>query len=268
MLWRLTEGCSSGRLPDLSNFGCLPGKAGGTPHDASDPGRDVNPVWSADGQELIFGRLGKTNDVDIFRTGLRSGATAAPLVESPGDDYPEEWTRDGEFLLFVRFSQVESSLWALPVAGEGPLELVVKAEGFHAREPQLSPDGRWLAYVSNESGEWEVYVEPFRRPGETVRVSVDGGTQPRWRADGRELFYRRMTGPLMAVEIREDAESLEVGLPTELFAAGLLGSSGGDHYAVSADGQRFLVKVPIDDDSKFQMHVVLNWESLLDQSGE
>ena len=73
-----------------------------------------------------------------------------------------------------------------------------------------------------------------------------------------------MTGPLMAVEIREEAERLEVGLLTELFAAGDLGSDAGDHYAVSADGQRFLVKVPIDDYSKFQMHVVLNWESLLE----
>jgi len=234
----------------------------------SDPASDVNPVWSADGQELIFGRFGKTNDLDIFRTGLHTGATAAPLVESPGHDYPEEWTRDGEFLLFVRIYQGETSLWALPLADESPPELVVKTEGFRAREPQLSPDGRWLAYVSNESGEWEVYVEPFRRPGERVRVSIDSGTQPRWRADGRELFYRKMTGPLMAVEIREEAERLEVGLPTELFAAGLLGSDAGDHYAVSADGQRFLVKVPIGDDSKFQMHVVLNWESLLDQSGE
>ena len=83
----------------------------------SDPAREVNPVWSPDGQELIFGRYGKT--WDIFRIGLRTGATAAPLLESPGYDWPEEWTRDGETLLFVRFSSGGDSLWALPLAAGG-----------------------------------------------------------------------------------------------------------------------------------------------------
>jgi tricorn protease-like protein len=231
----------------------------------SDPALEVDPLLSPDGQDLIFGRVGKTGHMDIFRTGLHRGATAAPLLESSEHDWPGEWTRDGETLLFTRLSREEGSLWALPLADDGPPELVAKTEGFRTRVPRLSPNGRWLAYISDESGGWEVYVEPFRRPGERIRISVDGGGQPMWRGDGKELFYRDLRGPLMAVEIREEAERLEVGLPRELFAVGEFGSVGGKHYAVSADGQRFLVKMPVESDRKLHMHIVLNWESLLKQ---
>jgi Tol biopolymer transport system component len=152
----------------------------------TDPANEENPVWSPDGQELAF-QKGATDGPDLFRKGLRTGASAAPLLESPGGDHPEDWSRDGETLLYIT---EENSLWALPLAGDGSPELVLKT-GFRLAEPRLSPDGRWLAYISDESGRWEVYVEPFRRPGERVRVSVDGGGQPKWRGDGKELFYRR-----------------------------------------------------------------------------
>jgi hypothetical protein len=140
---------------------------------------------------------------------------------------------------------------------------VLEAPAFLA-EPRLSPDGRWLAYISNESGQFEVYVEPFRRPGERVRVSVDGGGQPKWRADGRELFYRSLRGPMMAVAVRESAEGLEVALPTELFEAGDPLAPVSDSYAVSADGQRFLVRMRVGDAADQRIHLVTNWTSMLE----
>jgi len=232
----------------------------------SDPAAETDPIWSSDGQELFFAKRGKSGRIDIFRMGLHRGASAAPLLESSErDEWAEDTTRDGETLLFdSRSSEGKVSLWTLTLGGENTREIEARTEGFDLRAPRLSPDGRWLAYTSNESGQYEVYVEPFRRSGERVRVSVDGGGQPRWRGDGRELFYRHPRGPLMAVEVREEPEGLEVGLPSELFAVGEYGSVSGKHYAVSADGQRFLVKVALEDESRLQLHIILNRESLLE----
>ena len=233
----------------------------------NDPADENNPVWSPDGQDLAFTKITSPQRADLFRTGLHRGAPVTPLLESPGRDWAEDWSSDGETLFFVRAETrpaTETSVWTLPLAGGGPPELVAQQPGFRLTEPQLSPDGRWLAYVSNESGAWEVYVEPYRRPGERVRVSVDGGGQPRWRGDGKELFYRKLGGPLMAVEVRQAAGRLEVDLPSELFDAGERSRASQDQYAVSADGQRFLVKLPVEGDRKLQMHVVVNWESLLE----
>jgi len=126
-----------------------------------------------------------------------------------------------------------------------------------------------MAYISNESGRYEVYLEPFRRRGEKVRVSANGGGQPRWRGDGRELFYLSLEGHLMAVDVREGAAGLEVGMPKVLVdAANLRAVVQGpdyDDYAVTADGQRFLVKSPVKQDEKQRIHVLLNWPSLLER---
>ncbi len=225
----------------------------------ADLASETDPVWSPDGQELVFAS-GAAGTPDLFRKGLRGGASAAPLLESPEDLWPEDWSRDGKTLLYITG---DASVWALPLAGDGPPELVVKT-GFRVDEPQLSPDGRWLAYISEESGDWQVYVQPFRRPGERVRVSVDGGGQPKWRGDGRELFYRSAGGSLVAVEVRGGADGLEVGVPSELFEVGVMRRPQLDDYAVAADGQRFLVKVPAGEDAGERIHVVTNWPSLLE----
>jgi eukaryotic-like serine/threonine-protein kinase len=120
--------------------------------------------------------------------------------------------------------------------------------------------------MSNESGRYEVYAEPFRRDGERVRVSVDGGGEPKWRGDGREIFYASPAGRVMAVAVRIAADRLEVGLPAELFQLARFRPSGEfDDYAVSGDGQRFLAKLPIvqEKESGLELHGVANWTSLL-----
>jgi hypothetical protein len=140
-------------------------------------------------------------------------------------------------------------------------------KGFVIDRPDVSPDGRWLAYNSRESGRHEVYVQPFRRGGERIRVSADGGAQPRWRGDGKELFYLAADGALMAVDVRVTAAGLDVGLPTTLapardFQALVQGPDYND-YAVTADGQRFLVRRPSDPNARQRLHVLLDWPSLL-----
>jgi hypothetical protein len=154
------------------------------------------------------------------------------------------------------------SIWALSLedGGVGP----VFDARFRVDEPQLSPDERWLAWVSLESGRDEVYVEPYRRDGDRVRVSLDGGGQPKWRGDGKELFFTTPENLLMAVAVRASSERLEVGLPAKLFEIHGLQGTGYDDYAPSANGQRFLVKLPVEQGRRVQLHVVTNGTSLIE----
>lgn len=223
-------------------------------------GAERDPVWAPDGRSLAFiARTAKA--ADLRRKGLRASDPEIVIADSPDEDIPEDWLADGGSLLVIRRNQKdEQSVWAVPLAG-GKSEQVLT--GFRIDEPQVSPDGRWLAYLSRESGQDEVYIEPFRREGDRVRVSVAGGGQPEWRKDGRELFFTTPTNRLMAVTVRPAGDRLDVSLPTDLFEIRGLQGSVLDDYAPSADGQRFLVKLPVDQQRKPQLHVVTNWTSLL-----
>jgi hypothetical protein len=151
-------------------------------------------------------------------------------------------------------------VWELPLAEDGVARRLVETEA-RVDQPQISPDGRWLAYCSDETGAWEVYLAPFRRDGERVRVSPEGGCQPRWRGDGRELYYVTQQGQLLAVPVVETPPAVEVGLPRALFQIGV-GNPVINEYAVTRDGQRFLAITPIED-SGWSVQVVLNWPTLL-----
>jgi Tol biopolymer transport system component/tRNA A-37 threonylcarbamoyl transferase component Bud32 len=229
-------------------------------------GCERDPVWSPDGRSLAFtGRAGDV--VDLRRKGLRAGDPVAVLTDSEEEDIPEYWSRDGQILLFLRRDPAKDvqSIWALSPNGDDDPERVMSTT-FMLDEPQLSPDGRWMAYISDESGQQEVYVEPFRREGERVRISPAGGGQPRWRGDGRELFYLTYDGILMVVEVQEKGNRLEVDLPTALFRLDG-GSPLLDEYAVTADGERFLVKMPVQEDQDAEINVILNWTSLARRRG-
>jgi hypothetical protein len=119
-----------------------------------------------------------------------------------------------------------------------------------------------VAFTSLESGFWDVYVQPFSRPGERMKIS--GGGQPKWRGDGKELFYVGIDGRLMAVEIKESADRIEVAHPVALFG-GVNPAAGQDKYAATRDGQRFLVIVPTGKGTGGRIRVVTNWTSLLQQ---
>ena len=126
-------------------------------------------------------------------------------------------------------------------------------------EPHVSRDGRWLAYSGNETAQWEVYVQPFMRPGGRVRVSTNGGSQPRWRADGAELFYFALDGALTSVDMTDSARP---GAPRKLFDMRFWVNPVEDQYDVTADGQRFLFIVP-EVQQATRLTVLTNWSSML-----
>ena len=177
---------------------------------------------------------------------------------------PNDWSTDGRFILYgIAGLKGDRDIMALPLEGDqNPVSVV--ATPFNETNGQFAPDGQWIAFQSNESGRPEIYVQPFRRPGQKVRISTEGGIQARWRGDGKELFYLAPDQRLMAVPIQLDAQRnmVDVGTPVALFTTALAGipqDDSGRHYMVSRDGQRFLldtlreVTIPIT--------VVLNWKA-------
>ena len=150
------------------------------------------------------------------------------------------------------------------MSGDGKRFPVVNST-FEEKDGQFSPDGRWIAYQSNETGQFEIYLRPFPGPGEQKRVSTNGGAQVRWRRDGRELFYIALDGRLMAVPIRfaSDGKAVDLGTPVPLFATRVGGAVSGldrQQYVVSPDGQRFLMSVVAEDVNPSPITVILNWK--------
>ena len=236
----------------------------------TDPADDRDPVWSPDSQEIVYSS-DAGGDQDMLRKGLATADPAMPLPHGVGKtpgvrDVAKSWSRVGNTLLFVTITASRDyATWAASLDGQGPPRALNK--GFAVDHPELSPDGRWLAYISTDSGRSEVYLEPFQRKGARLRVSASGGGQPKWRGDGKELFYLSLDGSLMATTVREGAAGLELALPTLLIPASTSRAvvQGPDYsdYAVSADGQRFLFKAPSGRNERQRIHVLLDWPSLV-----
>ncbi len=160
-----------------------------------------------------------------------------------------------------------TDIWRIPAGGHGAPEPLVR-NGFWNDQPQVSPDGRWLAYISNESGMMDVYVAPYRRPEARVRVSPAGGGQPTWRGDSKELFYISANSHLLSVAIGPAASAgalstesaPHVGTPTSLFAVAPANPEL-DTYAPAPDGQKFLVMRPVDASDTAHLEVLVNWNA-------
>jgi Tol biopolymer transport system component len=180
------------------------------------------------------------------------------LLQTPGPVNVDSWSPDGGFLVYTAAdAKGGSTIWALPLKGERK-PMPILQDNFRSRQAIFSPDARWIAYVSNESGRDEVYIRGFP-PGEGKwLISSNGGTHASWRRDGRELFYMSPEGVLMAVEIAPAGSGIRPGIAHALFQT--LGASA---YAAASDGKRFLINAAIEDQSPPGINVIMNWSQLL-----
>jgi serine/threonine protein kinase/Tol biopolymer transport system component len=246
-------------------------------------------LWSLDGERLVYteNRRGVRN---LYQRALTGGESELVLA-TPGSKTAHDWSPDGRLLLYRDVDpRTGFDLWVLPVEHEGaaadragPATAASAGEAPHARgrlQPapgtkpipvaqtpfaelngQFSPDGSWIAYESDESGRFEIYLQPFGRLGAHQRVSIDGGTQPRWRSDGTELFYMAPDGRLMTVPIAASSNDrpIEIGVPVSLFPVRVeAGENNVYQYAVSRDGQQFLVNT-VTDVRPAVIRVIVNW---------
>jgi Tol biopolymer transport system component len=179
-----------------------------------DPATDISPLWSPDGKTIVFS-LDRGGQFDLY-TKAAEGGQEQPLLQSDEMKVAHDWSRDGRYIAFQsRGKKTNWDIWVLPTFGDRKPILFLQTP-FNETHPAFSPDGRWLAYQSNESGRAEIYVQNFPGPGGRWQVSTAGGVGPAWRADGKELFYAGPDQKLMAVDIQA-GETFEAGVPRALF---------------------------------------------------
>jgi Tol biopolymer transport system component len=186
------------------------------------------------------------------------------LLPSEQNVYASDWSADRRLIFYSRTNSGNSrDIYASPTMGDGK-SFAVQATPDDEFGAKLSPDGHWLAFVSSASGTNEVYVRSF--PGEQRKwpISSQGGIEPRWRGDGKELFFRAKDGDVMAVETNL-VSGKDPGAPVSLFRPGFFVSETGPQYDVSADGQRFLIRVPASAQATTAITVVVNWPATLKQ---
>jgi hypothetical protein len=226
-----------------------------------DAAAEINPLWSPDGRRIAFTSRGK-GPGDLHVKDASGTREAEALLVSPAEKYVSDWSRDGRHLLFTARGEGHEGwdILVMPLDGERTPTPVVKT-AFSEMWATFSPDGRYIAYQSNESGRSEVYVREYPEARNKWQVSTGGGTQPHWRADGRELFYRAGTG-LMAVPIASGS-AFTIGSPVRLFETRFAAVTVRGHFRPSADGQRFLVLAPLARDLERPAAVVLNWPATL-----
>ena len=217
------------------------------------------PLWSPDGHRLVF-----TQGLDLYERDLEGQGQDHLLFASADKKYACDWSRDGRYLAYmVRGKDTGWDIWILPTFGDRKAYPFLQAAYTEAL-PTFSPDGKHLAYQSNESGRSEVYVQNFPGPGGKVQISAAGGTEPHWRDDGKELYYRSLDEKIMAVSM-QSGPTLVASAPRALFQAWFDASDGRGKYLPNGNAPRFLTLAPLSRGSMAPMAVVANWQAELER---
>ncbi len=225
-----------------------------------DPSIDVVPIWNPDGKQIVF----SSNRLTGFNLYVKSadGAEEEKLIaQDDSDKLPNDWSRDGKTILYTR----GKDLWYVTLPDLKCAEFL-KAPSV-LRNGQFSPDGKWVAYASNETGKWQIYVTSFPDARGKWQVSADGGEQPRWRGDGKEVYYMAPDGKLMAAPVTTGV-NFDAGTPVALFQSGArpaISSNDTFDYGVSRDGQRFLIITQAKQEEAQPISVILNWSAKLNR---
>ena len=226
-------------------------------------GRNQSPVWSPDGLWVAFAS-DRSGDWDLYRKRADFSGPAERILAKEHRQVPDSWSPDGKEIVFreLRPSSADSNnydTWLLPLEGDGEPRPLLQSP-FREIFAELSPDGRWMAYTSTESGRGEVYVQPFPGLGRRWPVSTDGGWGPAWSPDGRELYYvdSQNTERIMAVDVTTEPE-FTVGTPRLLFEGPHV-LQGRRDFDVTPDGRRFvMLRRAEESGASQQLNVVLNW---------
>jgi Tol biopolymer transport system component len=236
------------------------------------PASERSAVWNPAGDTITYAS-NRNGNPDIFQQPADGSGGAVPLLTTPQDEVPESWSADGKLLFYrVQDPKAKTDIWFLKTEGDGKGRTSIPhlTTAFGERGANLSPDGRFLAYSSNESGRHEVFVQAFPA-GKRYQISAQGGRWPRWGWGGRELFY--LAGDaLMRVPVHAGRD-FSAGQPEELFRSASSFSIQVDEaavsspYAPSPDGKRFLVKQPAADDTSSRIRIVKNWFAEFEGSG-
>ena len=232
-----------------------------------DPAGSNQAIWSPDGSEIVFFSNRLTSFPQMYRKASNGVGKDELLLNSHGQDRPDDWSPDGKYIMYEPNSSV-NTLWLLPLFGERkPLVLIGGEAGNFPAQGKFSPDGKWLAHAEYGQGRLELYLTPFPSTTGKWQVSAGGGQYPRWRGDGKELFFLAQNDTvLMAVDVDLNGSAPRIGIPKKLFDVHPVYSPVSPEsspYDVAADGQRFLTasidKVP----APQPINLVLNWEAQL-----
>src|SRR3989454_716091 len=219
---------------------------------------NLNAVWTTDDKRIAF-QSSKEGPPDIYWQRADGSGGPERVTTSEYPHAPMSWAPDGQLLAFIEVNpSTQRDIWVLRMSDRKAQPFL--RTRFDESVPRFSPDGRWLAYISNESGRYEIYVQPYPGPGGKWQISTEGGTEPTWNHNGRELFYRS-GDRMMAVDIATQP-SFAAGKPRMLFAGPYeLSPATSPNYDVSPDGQRFLMLKPSEQEAAAptQINVVLNW---------
>jgi Tol biopolymer transport system component len=229
-----------------------------------DVAEETQGIWSPDGTRIVFdsNRKGRR---DLYQKAANGSGSEDVIDAIPIDKFPTAWSADGRFLLYNSSSSTPrtgNDLWVVPLFGDRKPHAYLQTT-FGEGRAQFAPDGRWIAYQSDESGRNEVYVSSFPGPGGKWQVSTSGGGSPRWRRDGKELFYVAPDNKMMAARVDRRGSAFEVGAVRALFNVRMRDQSLGIPYDVTADGQRFLVNALLDKSAPSSITLVVNWPALL-----
>jgi dipeptidyl aminopeptidase/acylaminoacyl peptidase len=232
------------------------------------PGFDDSPMWSPDGSRIVFSS-NRSGAGDLYQKSSSGVGQDEVLLKSDHGKIPDDWSSDGRFILYQDLDPKTGwDLWALALTRDRKPQPLLTTSS-HERQGRFSPDGRWMAYVSDESGTNQVYVQSFPLSGGKWQISTSGGVQPRWRRDGKELFFMAdaasgITRDAMAVEVdTSDTHLFRATIPQKLFTLGpyVSNSAAGarNSWDVTPDGQRFLVVSNPTATAVPPVTVVVNW---------
>ncbi len=228
------------------------------------PASQRYPVWTPDAKTIYFGSNGK-GSMHVYAKAADGSGPEQVVLEEDAFDWPEDVSPDQKYLVYLRAvtdRNTGTALWALPLFGSERRPFPIVSSAFNTLAASVAPSGKWMAYECNETGRFEVYVTSFPEGGAKWQVSTNGGSAPKWRGDGKELFFLDPADNLMAVDVNPSSVPIQMGTPHALFRAPGVQNTLGP-YVVTADGKKFLINSGDVKEENQPLTLVQNWPTQL-----